>query len=656
MQPVQLSLLSEIEARSNRSDSLAEQFASVFGFCYQSGWPDRFGEQLFAWASGAINRPIRTLSLFSGGGGLDIGFHDAGFSILNMVEIEKRYAATLQANCGRDAYLGESQATCIDIRSFTPPHDFQVDFIIGGPPCQTFSAAGRRAAGVQGTDDARGMLFAEYVRLLKQLSPQGFLFENVYGLIGAQDGKAWEEIQQAFSAVGYRIFHRILDAADYGVPQHRERLFIVGVKEGQYLFPRPTHGPDSAGQFAHYAAAEAIESVGISAADRARKVGGRYGHLLDDIPNGLNYSYFTTKMGHPTPLFGWRSKFSDFLYKADPERPVRTIKAQGGQYTGPFHWDGRRFSVAELKRLQTIPDSYHLIGGRQAAIQQIGNSVPSQLARILALSILQQLFEIELPLELPLLKPTDQLSFRKRKRSLTKRYRQKAQDAIRLLPATKAKQIEPTRQFIGRLTQGFRWEETAQADTSEGIQFHICTAVSNNRWCFELTDSNSTRVPHDTIEIVPSKQGWHLPVQTVTLSIFSAHPAAFTAAWKAFEGELSRLNFKADLVQLCDYYQYKPAFQSTMTLAKNQDDCSNRQILQQVVSGEGVRRIYSKRELARIWRVPAATIPQFAQYLKTLGYEVRNTNTNPQIPSNSYLIPYAFPTLTPLSVQLRKHL
>src|SRR4030043_1109271 len=102
---------------------------------------------------------------------------------------------------------------------------------MGGPPCQTFSAAGRRAAGVSGTTDPRGQLFKEYVRILNQLKPKGFLFENVYAIVGAQGGSAWKEIQEAFKGAGYNLHYRVLDTADYGVPQHRERLIIVGTRD-----------------------------------------------------------------------------------------------------------------------------------------------------------------------------------------------------------------------------------------------------------------------------------------------------------------------------------------------------------------------------------------------------------------------------------------
>ena len=352
---------------------------------YGPAWPDDFGFALRSWFRAQGHEPLKALSLFSGGGGLDIAFHDAGFDVLEAVEIERVFAETLRQNSGPGRWFEKANVNNLDIRAFEPEPGLEVDFIIGGPPCQTFSAAGRRAAGVQGTDDPRGTLFWEYVRLLKQLRPRGFLFENVYGVTGAQNGRAWQEIQTSFREAGYRIHSRILDAADYGVPQHRERLFIVGVREGNYQFPFPTHGPDSPGEQPYYSAGEAV--VGADTSGVALKINGQHGHLLGDIPPGLNYSFYTQKLGYPRPIFSWRSKFSDYLYKADPDAPVRTIKAQGGQYTGPFSWENRPFSVPELKRLQTFPEGYHISGGRLNVIKQLGNSVPPQLGRILALSI-----------------------------------------------------------------------------------------------------------------------------------------------------------------------------------------------------------------------------------------------------------------------------
>ena len=228
------------------------------------GWPDVFGCALRCFLRQSGDRPIRTLSLFSGAGGLDIGFADVGFKIIQSVEIEKKFCETLELNSGEGKRFQDSKVSCIDIREFSSEGLGKIDFIIGGPPCQTFSAAGRRANGVLGTTDARGMLFREYVRLLRETSPKGFLFENVYGITGAQNGEAWREIKDAFQHAGYHIFYRILDAADYGVPQHRECLIIVGLRTGSFRFPRPTHGPDSIDKTPFYNAGTAVNGVKLT--------------------------------------------------------------------------------------------------------------------------------------------------------------------------------------------------------------------------------------------------------------------------------------------------------------------------------------------------------------------------------------------------------
>ena len=275
-----------------------------FDLSPRPGWPDLFGNKLrdYFHDKNAVN----TLSLFSGGGGLDIAFHEAGFNIVECIEIEKKFTRTLEANSRRGKRLHNAKITCTDIRDYVPTHE-NIDFIIGGPPCQTFSAAGARAAGVKGLDDKRGTLFEEYVRIVTQLQPKGFLFENVYRIVGAQGGKPWQRIQEEFQNAGYKLHWRIIDSADYGVPQHRERLIIVGLKTGDFMFPCPTHGPDSVNNRPYYDARTAVK--GLDTSHCKIGINGRHGHLLNDIPPGLNYSFYTEKLGHPNPVFGWRSNF-----------------------------------------------------------------------------------------------------------------------------------------------------------------------------------------------------------------------------------------------------------------------------------------------------------------------------------------------------------
>ncbi len=357
-------------------------------------------------------RPV-ALSLFSGAGGLDIGFHKAGFEIAACVENEPAFCETLRMNRGGHIEK-DCQVSNRDITGLGPEEISveDVDFIIGGPPCQSFSAIGRRAGGIDGTNNERGSLFEHYCRLVRHYQPRGFLFENVRGILGSNRGEDWKRVVAAFSDLGYELSYRVLDAADYGVPQHRERLFLIGARHGEVKFPRPTHGPDSRSQEPFVSALGAIEDI-QDPSEPIHEYTGKYGSLLEEVPPGYNYHYFTREMGYPEPVFAWRSRFSDFLYKADPDKPVRTIVAQLGKYSGPFHWKNRKFTLDEFKRLQTFPDDYQFAGGMGKSLKQIGNSVPPLLAEKLAEAVLQQVFGENLGLDL--LEGYEKLSFDARK-------------------------------------------------------------------------------------------------------------------------------------------------------------------------------------------------------------------------------------------------
>ncbi|NEO30546.1 MAG: DNA cytosine methyltransferase [Symploca sp. SIO3C6] len=685
----QLSLSLNLPEPKSKTTTWLQEILASLGISRIPTWQDQFGLSISNWLREHNHSPIKTLSLFSGGGGLDIAFHDCGFEIVQMVEIQAKYVETLKKNSQPGKWLEKSQPVCIDIRNFVPSAQLKVDFIIGGPPCQTFSAAGRRAAGVAGTSDTRGNLFKEYIRLLKTLKPQGFLFENVYGITGAQQGEAWQQIQAGFKEAGYTLYFRILDAADYGVPQHRERLFIVGLRTGNYLFPYPTHGPDSPGEEPFYTAGAAV--VGAESKDIELGIGGKYGYLLTDIPPGLNYSFYTKEMGYPQPVFSWRSKFSDFLYKADPKMPVRTIKAKGGQYTGPFSWENRRFSVAELKRLQTIPDAYELEGNRSVCIEQIGNSVPPQLARILALSILEQVMGVKLPFVMNYLSSEKKLGFRRRKRQLTTRYAQKAKEAIALLKdsgkftATTKTDSVTQGQVVRFLSTDFAWTEQEVSNSTKILVkydlkpdcWRIAVSSSIQREPFIFTSPHPKSLPQNwdrdfknslpiqnqdknqyVIDLCPSTgyEDWGLNTKMVKLEAQELDPQVFTALWKAFEEQLVEFTHKADLVQLSGYYQYQPQITAILTFQPRLKVDSLWRVIQAVVRGIGVAQQLSAQSLALLWGVEADEIFSHLQSLRGMGYEVRNYNTNSQIPQGKYLIPYAFPTLTPRSVQLRKNL
>lgn len=655
----QLSLSLELSDPEPVNPKWFQQLLSILDVRQEAAWTDSFGKSLRQKLRQQGITPVKTLSLFSGGGGLDIAFHDACFEIIEMVELEAKYVQTLQKNSQRGKWLNGSKPVCMDIRNYIPVPDLEVDFVIGGPPCQTFSAAGRRAAGVAGTTDRRGTLFQEYVRILKLLQPKGFLFENVYGITGANQGEAWQEIQEAFKEVGYSIYFRILDAADYGVPQHRERLFIVGVKKGKYLFPYPTHGFDSLDQQQYYSAAQAVE--GLETSDIEARLGGRFGHLLNDIPPGLNYSFYTKEMGYPNPIFSWRSKFSDFLYKADPDTPVRTIKAQGGQYTGPFSWKNRRFSISELKRLQTIPDDYEVVGNRQVAIEQIGNSVPPQLGRILALSILDQIMDVGLPFDLAYLPQDKQLGFRQRKRKLTTIYLQKAKAAIIELSkqgkinSLDASMYAEKREFVRFLSiDNFSWTEEPVANS---IKIYLSCELDSSSWIIKASTTNKWDEPDKfSIDVYPScgYNDWVLCTNSVKLCAKQLNTQVFTSLWKAFEEKLNKATGKADLVQLSGYYQYNARISGIMNFYGREKVNSFWRVVQCVTRCMATSAQLKVKEFAECWGVNEKDVVSYLQSLRSIGYEVRSHNTNPQIPLGEYLIPYAFPTLNPKSVQLRK--
>ena len=496
-----------------------------------------------------------------------------------------------------------------------------------------------------GTTDARGVLFKEYVRILDEIKPKGFLFENVYGIVGAQKGEPWKEIIRSFSEIGYKLYYRILDSADYGVPQHRERLIIVGLKEGSYKFPRPLFGPDSLDDSEFYTAGQAVE--GADHSDEPPLVSGRYSELLPEIPPGLNYSFFTEELGNPNPVFSWRSKFSDFLYKADPDAPVRTIKAQGGQWTGPLHWDNRHFSISEYKRLQTFPDSYKIEGSKAVVIKQIGNSVPPQFARILAMSIADQIFGMDLPLEISYLEDGETLNFRSRKALLTKKYREVAAQALSGNNAPNWIETDVP-EYMEKLFLNIGENFGLTSDNKIGKSVLI-------RWGKEFTVV-ITDTLEDNPEVITSfnispKNGWNLGIEEINARICTEDVSGYVMAWKVIEGEINRRGLKADLVQLNGYYQYPSKIRCEL---KTTD--TRLSFLEHIVDGSLTQRFISSEELSKEWDVPIEEVMERAEFMRTLGYEIRNHNTNPQIEEGFWLIPYPFPTLTPRSIQLHKKL
>jgi DNA (cytosine-5)-methyltransferase 1 len=336
------------------------------------------------------------ISLFSGAGGLDLGVEQAGFSIRAALEHDSDACASLRANFPKTAVLQADirKLSAAELLAAAGLRAGDVELIVGGPPCTPFSKSGYWLEHKRQGLDPEASLLEHYVRVLDQVRPRMFLLENVFALAYANHSRPWLNfLLESFDRLGYVVTQRAVLAADYGVPQRRQRLIIVGSLEGAPAMPEPTHtGPherrvwDLAGRKPHVTAGEAIRDLldRDDLAERGEVVAGKYGHLLPDIPPGDNYLFYTAKRGHSAPLFGWRKRYWSFLLKLDPNQPAPTIQAQPGPYVGPFHWTNRRLRALEIKRLQTFPDDFVICGDRRSVQRQVGNAVPPLLARRIA--------------------------------------------------------------------------------------------------------------------------------------------------------------------------------------------------------------------------------------------------------------------------------
>lgn len=354
-----------------------------------------------------MSKKVRTqptvISLYSGAGGLDIGFRQAGFDVTVALDFDHDSCETLRTNFEASSVI-EGDITKVSTEEILQTGNLSVgeaDVLIGGPPCQPFSKSAFWN-GSKGLDDPRAVTLAEYVRVLREAKPKAFLLENVFGLMYKNNQNAFEFLQEEFGKLGYEINYKVINTADYGVPQIRQRLIILGARGKKLIFPTKTHRdfldesePDLFEENlpSYVSAKEAFEGLENDWEETPKEliVGGKWGHLLKDVPPGQNYLFYTDKRGHPDPLFKWRSRYWTFLLKLSPNRPSWTIQAQPGPYVGPFHWENRRLTLAERKRIQTFPDDYVFKGSRISVQKQIGNAVPAALGRILGIAMKEQL-------------------------------------------------------------------------------------------------------------------------------------------------------------------------------------------------------------------------------------------------------------------------
>ncbi|MBP3742708.1 MAG: DNA cytosine methyltransferase [Treponema sp.] len=354
---------------------------------------------------------VKVVSLFSGGGGLDIGFKNAGYDILWAIDNNQDAVNTYKANIGE-------HIICEDINKVDENKIPHAEVIIGGPPCQSFSLAGNRHV-----EDARGQLVWRYIKIISTIHPKAFVFENVTGLLSAKNSKGEKIIyllQSAFKNVGYTISTKVVNAADYGIPQKRKRVLIVGLKDNkEFVFPAPTHNENGENGLKKYVSVqealgdlpEAIQDEnGVSnyksspMSDYQKRIrgkcksvseqfmprlseldkyiithvkpGGNYMDIPPDV-NSVRIRRLQKEGGHTT-CYG----------RLSPDKPSYTINTY---FNRPnvgcnIHYsEDRLITVREALRLQSFPDSYKIVSSsKQGRNLIVGNAVPPLLAEVIA--------------------------------------------------------------------------------------------------------------------------------------------------------------------------------------------------------------------------------------------------------------------------------
>lgn len=578
-----------------------------------------------------MNNTIRTLSLFSGGGGLDIGFENAGFNILFATDFNYECCKTLEMNAGKtlnpDLIVEEHDITTMNLSVL--PSD--IDMIIGGPPCQSFSASGRRAGGAAGKLDKRGNLFKSYCDVVSKVKPKAFLFENVRGILGTNKGQDFQDIVVAFKSLGYEIDYRILDAEDYGVSQQRERMFIVGHKPGiKFLFPRPVYGPDSKDKRPYITVREAISNIPFTEKDRLETVfdGGKYAELLPLVPPGENYLHFTAKRGYPEPIFAYRSRFSDFLYKANPDAPVKTLIASPGKYTGPFHWDNRYLTVSEYKRIQGFPDEHTFYGDRTDQIRQIGNSVCPKIAYYLALAIREQIFGIQSDIDY--LKMDETLSFDKRKGQKAQKTREIHQ-AVMVQNKIKA-------------DYSFKLNSFEAYVTPSSIMKNTNMTVSTNENHVEIKVRCDVSRKIEAVLFLVVYDGVNRDREIdIKLTLYGSGEQDIQTMWNAVDLWVKKSSSFKSIIELYGHFtEPHPIFE--IVKFENRTKSPAFAFAEHCMNFNNCSVYFPKEHLLTLWKdsFGTDTFIELAKKLRSYRFDVRCHETNIAIPQGVYMVAYPF--------------
>lgn len=316
------------------------------------------------------------VSIFSGCGGLDLGFHQEGYETLWANDFAEWAVESFRANFGDVIHMN-------DITKINPYKDKTIpdcDLVLGGFPCQDFSIIWKQP-GLNGT---RGGLFRHFAEFVDAKKPKAFVAENVKGLLTANGGKAMETIIKDFESIapGYVVKPHLYNFAEYGVPQFRERVLFVGVRIDtgfDFVHPLPTHGPDA--NTPYFTAGEALEGVeDVPHNNEQLNIKEKTRQMLELIPEGGNF----TDIPENSPLYV-RGMISHVYRRIKRDEPAKTIIAAGGGGTWGYHYpEPRALTNRERARLQSFPDDFIFKGNITEVRRQIGNAVPPEGVRLVA--------------------------------------------------------------------------------------------------------------------------------------------------------------------------------------------------------------------------------------------------------------------------------
>lgn len=333
------------------------------------------------------------LSLFAGGGGLDLGFSAAGFKIVYSNDIDYHSCQTLRLNQNRKDYYSSHLVEELDVASLNTTTVLNkiektkedVEFVIGGPPCQAFSVFGKR----KGLEDPRGNLVYEYTRIINELKPAGFLFENVSGLKTIHEGQLYANLIEMLSFGGeYVVSSHEYDVVDFGIPQFRSRVIIIGSRTGISV-PRmeTTHTAPHSLFNAHQSyktVKQALADMPIPGIEC-----GLYNHIGREHSQRIIERYRALE-------FGERDSMTR-INKLHPARPSYTIIVGSDKGGGKGHvhpYQPREVTPRESARLQTFPDWWEFYGNGRHVIRQVGNAVPPLFGALLANHVKRELFNL----------------------------------------------------------------------------------------------------------------------------------------------------------------------------------------------------------------------------------------------------------------------